>query len=39
MKVKRLFEEVFVRRELAEAMTAAGFTGFAWVELADFRRD
>ncbi|MCK5219083.1 hypothetical protein KAR10_06155 [bacterium] len=37
-KIKYLYDVIIVRRDLAEAMAAEGFTGMQWTELADFKK-
>jgi hypothetical protein len=37
-RIKGLFDQIIIRRDLAAAMDAQGFTGVAWTELAAFHR-
>jgi hypothetical protein len=37
-KIKRLFEQIIIRKDLAAAMDAQGFTGYCWTEFSDFHR-
>jgi len=37
-KIKKLFEQVIIHRNLAQAIVAQGFTGIRWIEFANFKR-
>ena len=35
-RAKRFYDVIFVRRELAESLDEAGFSGLRWIELSDY---
>jgi hypothetical protein len=37
-RIERLYRHIIVKKSLAQAMDAAGFTGMSWTELSDFHK-
>ena len=38
-RLKRFWDITLVRRDLANAITAAGFTGVEWLEVSNYQED